>query len=143
MAHDQAAVMTSGAARMRIGLRPLRRGSVFAAVVAASMGFHAARADAGEPARDPVARGEQLARQQCSACHVVASDQELPPLRRLPTPSFYEIANRPKTTWQSLEHFIGTTHWDMKTVPMTMPDQLLTKDERAAVSRYILSLRKH
>jgi mono/diheme cytochrome c family protein len=135
--------MTSGATRIRIGTRRLTRWSVFAAVAAASLGFQAARADAGEPARDPLARGEQLARQQCSACHLVAGDQQLPPLRRVPTPSFYEIANRPKTTRQSLEHFIGTTHWDMKTVPMTMPDQLLTKDERAAVARYILSLRKH
>ena len=128
---------------MRIGLRQLTRAAVLAAVAAAALELHAARADASEPARDPVARGEQLARQQCSACHVVASDQELPPLRRLPTPSFYDIANRPKTTRKSLEHFIGTTHWDMKTVPMSMPDQLLTQDERAAVSRYILSLRKH
>jgi mono/diheme cytochrome c family protein len=98
---------------------------------------------ASEPARDPVAaRGEQLARVQCSACHVVASDQALPPLRQLPTPSFDEIANRPKTSEKSLQRFIATTHWDMKSVPMTMPAQLLTKEETAAVSRYILSLRK-
>ncbi|MFI4868249.1 MAG: c-type cytochrome [Steroidobacterales bacterium] len=107
------------------------------------IGFYGVCASAGEPARDLVARGEQLARQQCSACHVVASDQDLPPLRQLPTPSFYQIANRPKTSEKSLEQFIGTTHWDMKTVPMSMPDQMLTKDEKVAVSRYILSLRKH
>lgn len=131
--------MTSGTAQARVPLRRLAGWSVFAVLI----GFSGVCARAGEPARDPVARGEQLARQQCSACHVVASDQELPPLRRLPTPSFYDIANRPKTSEKSLEHFIGTTHWDMKTVPMTMPDQMLTKDEKVAVSRYILSLRKH
>ena len=132
--------MTSSTAHVRTDLRSFVGWSVYAVL----FGFLGVPANAGEPARDPVAaRGEQLARQQCSACHVVASDQELPPLRKLPTPSFYEIANRAKTSEKSLQHFIATTHWDMKTVPMTMPDQLLTKDERAAVSRYILSLRKH
>jgi hypothetical protein len=42
-----------------------------------------------------------------------------------------------------LQHFIATTHWDMKSVPMSMPAQMLTKEERVAVSRYILSLRRH
>lgn len=106
------------------------------------MGIYGVCAGAAEPAHEAPARGEQLARNQCSACHVVASDQELPPLRQLPTPSFFDIANRPGTTQKSLERFIGTTHWDMKTVPMTMPDQMLTKDEKTAVARYILSLRK-
>ena len=46
-----------------------------------------------EPVADRlVAQGEHLARTQCSACHVVASNQEIPPLRQLPTPSFEEIA---------------------------------------------------
>ena len=131
--------MTSGTAQLRIAARRLAGRSLLTVLI----GFSGLSADAGEPAREAVARGEQLARQQCSACHVVASDQELPPLRQRPTPSFYDIANRPKTSEKSLEHFIGTTHWDMKTVPMTMPDQMLTKDETVAVSRYILSLRKH
>ena len=130
--------MTSVTAQVRIGVRRFAGGSVFAVLI----GFSGVCANAAEPARDPVARGEQLARQQCSACHVVASDQALPPLRQRPTPSFYEIANRPKTSEKSLEHFIGSTHWDMKSVPMTMPDQMLTEDEKVAVSRYILSLRK-
>ncbi len=137
MAHRQATGMTSGTAQTRNGLR--RPAGRVALVLFALYGVCAS---AGEPARDAVARGEKLARQQCSACHVVASDQDLPPLRQLPTPSFYDIANRPTTSEKSLEHFIGTTHWDMKTVPMTMPDQMLTRDEKAAVSRYILSLRK-
>ena len=131
--------MTSGTVQARIGVRRPAGWALYAVLI----GFSGGSANAGEPVRDPVARGEQLARQQCSACHVVASNQELPPLRQLPTPSFYEIANRPKTSEKSLERFIGTTHWDMKSVPMTMPDQMLTQDERVAVSRYILSLRKH
>jgi mono/diheme cytochrome c family protein len=89
------------------------------------------------------AQGERLARMQCAACHIVANNQELPPLRQAPTPSFAEIANRPTATEKSLQRFIATTHWDNKTVPMTMPDQLLTRDETLAVTRYILSMRKH
>jgi mono/diheme cytochrome c family protein len=98
---------------------------------------------AKEPLSDPVlAQGAQLATRQCAACHVVASNQHMPPLRQLPTPSFEEIANRPGTTQKSLRHFITTAHWDNKTVPMTMPDQLLSEDETTAVARYIISLRK-
>ena len=129
--------MTAGRAQ-----RNGRRRRALWPVLALWMGCSGLCVHAAEPARDPVARGEQLARQQCSACHVVASNQELPPLRQFPTPSFYEIANRPKTSEKSLEHFIGSTHWDMKTVPMSMPDQMLTNEEKVAVSRYILSLRK-
>lgn len=132
--------MRSNTAHVRSGLRRFVGWSV-CAVLFGSFGM---RTNAGEAARDAVAaRGEQLARSQCSACHVVASDQEFPPLRKHPTPSFDEIANRPKTSEKSLQHFIATTHWDMKSVPMSMPAQLLTQEERVAVSRYILSLRKH
>ena len=87
-------------------------------------------------------RGEHLARVVCSACHVVASDQEFPPLLIHPAPSFSDIANRPDTTQKSLRHFIMTTHWDETTIPMTMPNPLLPPEDVTAVTRYILSLRK-
>jgi mono/diheme cytochrome c family protein len=91
---------------------------------------------------DPVlARGGQIARQICSVCHVVAGDQKFPPLLRSREPSFREIANRPTTTQASIQKFITTTHWDEKTIPMTMPDPMLKPEEAVAVSRYILSLR--
>ncbi len=57
------------------------------------------------------------------------------------TPSFFEIANRPDTTERSLRHFIMTTHWDERTIPMTMPNQELTAEQLKAVAHYILSLR--
>jgi len=99
-------------------------------------------AQAKPPARDPVAaRGEQLARIVCAICHVVADDQEFPPILHSPTPSFREIANRPGTTEQTLRQFLKTTHWDEKTIPMSMPQQMLMDDQTRAVSRYILSLR--
>jgi len=90
-----------------------------------------------------VKSGEHIARLVCSACHVVASDQEFPPILVKPAPSFKDIANRPGTTAQTLQHFILNTHWDVGTIPMTMPSPMLTQEQAQAVSRYILSLRSH
>ncbi len=88
-----------------------------------------------------VARGGHVARLICSACHVVAKDQEYPPILDTPGPTFYDVANRPGTTEKSLTHFITTTHWDMHTIPMTMPNPLLTPEDTRAVALYILTLR--
>ncbi len=95
------------------------------------------------PASASVARGEHIARIICSACHVVAKDQEYPPILDTPGPSFLEIANRPATTQRSLRHFITTTHWDMRALPMTMPNPMLTPEDTRAVASYIVSLRAH
>ena len=89
-----------------------------------------------------VVRGEHLARLICSACHVVASDQEFPPLLREPAPPFSDIANRADVGEKNLRHFITTTHWDEQTLPMTMPDPMLTEEETVAIVRYILTLRR-
>ena len=102
-------------------------------------------APAAQPAAkaDPqLARGEHLARLVCSACHVVASDQEWPPLLQQPAPAFAEIAQRPGVSAVALQKFITSTHWDEKSLPMRMPDLQIPKDEAQAVVRYILSLRK-
>src|SRR5512146_1258466 len=54
---------------------------------------------AQKPHRDPpLERGEHVARLVCSACHVVAENQEFPPLLNPPAPSFMEIADRPGTS---------------------------------------------
>ncbi len=95
------------------------------------------------PKSATVARGEHVARIICSACHVIAKDQEYPPILDTPGPSFFDIANRPNTTERSLRHFISTTHWDMKTLPMTMPNPTLTPEDTHAVASYILTLRAH
>jgi mono/diheme cytochrome c family protein len=89
-----------------------------------------------------VAAGRQLALNVCSACHVVADKQEFEPLLNQKTPSFQQIANDPKTTPQSLKHFITSTHWDEKTLPMTMPHQMLMGGQTDDVVAYIVSLRK-
>jgi len=89
-----------------------------------------------------LARGAKLSRMICAECHVVADDQKAPLRLEQPTPSFREIANQPGTSRKSLRHFIATTHWDMKTVPITMPNPELTNEQIAAVTDYIMSLRK-
>ena len=88
-------------------------------------------------------RGEEIARALCSACHVVSSDQEFPPLLAKPAPSFRDIANRPGSSASGLEHFIATTHWDVESVPMTMPNPGLSEADTAAVVSFILSQREH
>jgi mono/diheme cytochrome c family protein len=94
---------------------------------------------AAEPA-SAVARGEDIARNVCSACHLATSDQE--PRRRPPEgPNFTDIANRPETSLKSLRKFIATTHWDMKSMPPTMPNPMLTDAQVSDVSHYIMSLR--
>lgn len=96
----------------------------------------------GVPSTPEVARGEHIARLVCSACHVVAVDQEYPPLLNQQPPSFADIANRPGMSAAYLERFITRTHWDVDKLPMSMPNPQLSKAETGAVSRYILSLRK-
>jgi mono/diheme cytochrome c family protein len=98
---------------------------------------------ADAPGRADIAQGEHIARIVCSACHVVASDQEFPPILNQPTPDFSEIANRPGTTAATLQHFVLNTHWDVNKLPMTMPNPMLTQDQAREVARYIISLRKH
>jgi cytochrome c len=99
-------------------------------------------AEAKNPSRATIARGEHLARLVCSACHVVAADQEIPPLLQPPAPSFSSIAARPGTTAKSIRHFVMTTHWDMKTLPMTMPDMMIVPEDASAVAAYIMSLKE-
>ena len=95
------------------------------------------------PASTPqLARGEHVARIVCSACHVVARDQEYPPLLAKPAPSFFDIASRPGVSSQRLQHFITNTHWDVDKLPMTMPNPMLSPSDVQAVSSYILSLRQ-
>ena len=87
-------------------------------------------------------RGRQLALKVCSACHLVASTQDFSPLLNPPAPPFADIANRPDTTRASLRQFVAATHWDQKSLPLTMPNPLLIDSQIGDVVAYILSLRK-
>ncbi|MGO9423933.1 MAG: c-type cytochrome [Steroidobacteraceae bacterium] len=109
------------------------------------LGFGALSAAA--PAADKasegqLAHGRKLALAICSACHVVASDQEFSPLLNPPAPPFADIANRAESTRAALRHFVSATHWDEKSLPLTMPNPSLTDSQIADVVAYILSLRK-
>ncbi len=95
-----------------------------------------------EDSSDEIAAGRQLALQVCSVCHVVAPNQEFAPGLEQRTPSFEDIANRPDMSADFLRKFITTTHWDEKTIPMTMPNPMLGDEQIMQVSSYILSLRK-
>jgi mono/diheme cytochrome c family protein len=101
-------------------------------------------AGAADARPDPVlARGEHIARFECSACHVVAKNQEFPVLLNHPAPAFSAIANQPDINASTLRNFITMTHWDLQTIPMSMPNPNLSKEDVVAVTRYILSLQQH
>jgi len=81
----------------------------------------AAMPAAGAVPHDPVAaRGEHIARLVCSACHLVAKDQEFPPLLAKPAPPFSEIANRPGTNAATLQRLAARSAeptWSLLTGP--------------------------
>jgi mono/diheme cytochrome c family protein len=95
-----------------------------------------------QAARRDVAAGREIAMDVCSACHIVAEHQEFPPTLEQHLLSFQEIADKPASTPKTLRHFIMTTHWDEKTVPITMPRMSLTDEQADQVTSYIFSLRK-
>jgi Cytochrome c len=88
---------------------------------------------------DPV-EGHRLAIALCTPCHVVATDQELPPVLYKPAPPFLVIANRPNTTEASLRQFLLTTHSTMRPT-FTMPNPALADYQLNAIVAYLLSLK--
>ena len=84
--------------------------------------------------------GHRLALKICAACHVVAPDQQYPPLLIHPAPDFQTIAVRPGISTVSLQQFILTTHAGI-TNPDNMPNPQLTEDQAADIASYIASLR--
>lgn len=101
-----------------------------------------ANANGAELNSDSVAAGKKLAERLCATCHVVAPQQDQAPGRFPPAPAFEEIANRPGIDAGSIERFLETTHWDMKSLPMTMPDFGFTAKDSSDSAAYILSLRR-
>jgi len=115
---------------------------VLATIAVSGLVLGARAQSQGTPDSAELARGEHIARFVCATCHVVAAHQEFAPLLSKPAASFLEIANRPGVTAESIERFIGTTHWDPDKVEMTMPALMASPDQAQAVARYILSLKK-
>lgn len=90
---------------------------------------------------DAAHRGRDTAETVCSACHQVGPSQQFPPTLDPPAASFQSIADRPTTTLAGLKRFMAHTKWDEHTLPMTMPNMMLTAEQQDTVARYILSLR--
>ena len=98
----------------------------------------AAGASAQQPAHPGGAQeGHGLALAKCDSCHVVASDQQIPPLLPHYAPSFDEVANRPGTNAISLEVLLAKPH-----AIAVMPYPQLTADQVTDLVSYILSLRR-
>jgi mono/diheme cytochrome c family protein len=84
---------------------------------------------------DPQA-GRQLALHACDTCHIVTANQEIRPLVPGYAPSFFDIANKPGATRQSLEEFLGHSH------PFAeMPHPELSTAQVADLVSYIMNLR--
>ncbi len=113
-----------------------------AAIVVAVSGLAVAATGAlAQTERPDPQAGQRVAEKVCSACHVVRADQSaLPPVEGQPAPSFAAIAGKPGTTAGSLTAFISTTHANPGAAS-GMPNPMLTREQVANISAYILSLR--
>jgi len=80
-----------------------------------------------------VAAGHSIAEHWCSSCHLVDLRQRKAPNDAIP--SFVAVAQMKSTTRLSLAAFLSTSH-------EPMPNFVLSRQEIADVSAYILSLRK-
>jgi mono/diheme cytochrome c family protein len=104
------------------------RAVLLAAAVAATV--FGAKAQDGD-----IRAGHAFAREACRACHMVDPEARAP--RRIDIgPAFRDIANARGMTATSIRVFLTTSH-------PKMPNLILTPDEIADVSAYILSLRDH
>ncbi len=78
-----------------------------------------------------LADGKAMAEKWCSQCHMISPGEKRAGDM---APSFTSIARMSATTEMSLRAFLQTPH-------VRMPDYHLTRDERADLVAYILSLR--
>jgi mono/diheme cytochrome c family protein len=81
-----------------------------------------------------VAAGRAFAREACDSCHVVEPTDASPRIVAI-GPNFQDIANTKGMTATALRVFLTTSH-------PKMPNLILTPDQIADVSAYILSLRE-
>jgi mono/diheme cytochrome c family protein len=91
-------------------------------------------------AEDKVAAGHELALKVCSACHVVAKDQDLAPILRPPAPSFFAIAHRLEITEAFLRQFLSAPHGN-RGKSLKMPNPQLVYYQIDEVVAYMLSLK--
>jgi mono/diheme cytochrome c family protein len=79
-----------------------------------------------------VARGAEIARTVCAACHIVVRGQAAPPNSQ--APPFFMLANTPGMTSIALSAALLTSH-------RSMPNIILEPEQRRDVIAYILSLK--
>ena len=82
-----------------------------------------------------VATGHAFAREACITCHVVDPANASPRVVVI-GPNFQDIANTKGMTATALRVFLTTSH-------PKMPNLILTPEQIAEVTAYILSLREH
>jgi mono/diheme cytochrome c family protein len=96
-----------------------------------------ARAD--DAAAERIAAGRKFAARVCGACHVVTSDPDEIPLRRVPAPSFTDLAKRSNVTEPMLRRVLASHHGLGSA--QTMPNPRLADYEVDEVVAYLLSLK--
>lgn len=90
-----------------------------------------AEARAGEPGNPNV--GRTFASDHCSECHAIKENEALSP--NAGAPSFTSVANTPGMTGLALSAWLDTAH-------PTMPNFILSKQDRDDVIAYIISLKR-
>ena len=99
--------------------------AVLAALCAAPAGTHAQETGS-------VSQGLTVAEERCAGCHGVTRGAEYSP--NFAAPTFEQIAITPGMTATALSATLKTSH-------RTMPNLMLSSDELANITAYILSLK--
>ncbi|MGJ5206617.1 c-type cytochrome [Bradyrhizobium sp. HKCCYLR20261] len=90
-------------------------------------------ANGATPAADSVQAGRKLAEAWCSPCHAI--DASGARSQTATAPDFVAVANMPSTTELALKVFLQSSH-------PTMPNVILTAEQRGDLVNYILSLKR-
>lgn len=104
--------------------------ALLAAAGAAALGGVAGGAGAVETATPQ--QGLAVAEARCAVCHAVTREEEYSP--NMLAPTFPEVANTPGMTATAISAWLRGAH-------DTMPALMLSSDEMAAITAYILSLK--
>jgi mono/diheme cytochrome c family protein len=112
----------------------MRTGSVVM-IWAMTLGVFGDAASAQQAMHRGATAGHEFALYNCDGCHVVAANQDVPPMPNY-GPSFFDIANKPTTTAESLRIFLSHPH-----AYANMPYPDLSGTDLNNVVDYILSLR--
>jgi mono/diheme cytochrome c family protein len=110
--------------------KPGMRAALIGSMAMLALALAAARGDAQEIGQP--ARGLALAQRLCTQCHAVEKEQPQSPNEN--APRFQVIASVPGMTSIALSAALNTSH-------QSMPNIMLTPDERANIIAYILSLK--